>query len=563
MPQKRKRAALAAQLRAYFKQLVLPGQLSVTSACFRLCLTFCTRHLLIAMNAVELNLFASRVTATCDEMGLVLRRTAFSPNIKDRLDFSCALFGADGQLFAQAAHIPVHLGSMAYAMGGLVREQDWQPGDVLAVNDPFLGGTHLPDVTLISPVFSPESEELLGFVANRAHHANIGCDTPGSMPVSSSLEEEGVIIAPTLLIRDGRLQGNLPPLPELSGPSLSGDFAAQAGANRVGVQRLRELLTELGDAIYRQGMKQLNDYAERLANSVLGELQPGYYRFTDYLDDDGQGHQDIPLHLDLRIDARGIELDLRASSDKVPGNLNCPESVVAAAAYYAFRCLLPPEAPACEGLFRCIKLITRPGSIVNAERPAAVAAGNVETSTRLVDLVLGALAQALPDKIPAASQGTMNNIAMGHIDPESGQRWDYYETLAGGLGGGPHRAGLSAMHSHMTNTLNTPVESLEMHYPLRVLEYSRRRGSGGRGQHPGGDGIVREYQFLEAAEITLLTERRRLAPWGLAGGEAGQPGSNTLNGKKLPGKCNLNVKAGDRLRVATPGGGGWGEARTE
>ena len=514
-----------------------------------------------AMNAIELNLFTSRVTAICDEMGLVLRRTAFSPNIKDRLDFSCALFGVEGELFAQAAHIPVHLGSMAYAMGALVRDRQWQPGDVLAVNDPFLGGTHLPDVTLISPVFDSGSGTLMGFVANRAHHANIGCDTPGSMPVSSSLEEEGIIIPPTLLVRGGELQGNLPPLPELAGPALSGDFAAQAGANRVGVQRLQELLSEIGIAAYRQGMRELNDYAGRIAAVAFSQLRPGSYQFTDYLDDDGMGNENIALHLDLRIAANEIELDLRASSDEVPGNLNCPESVVAAAAYYVFRCLLPAEAPVCEGLFRSIKLTTRPGSVVNARRPAAVAAGNVETSTRLVDLVLGALAQALPDKIPAASQGTMNNIAMGHIDKANGRRWDYYETLAGGIGGGPHHAGLHAAHSHMTNTLNTPVESLEMHYPLRVLEYSRRRHSGGKGFHRGGDGIVREYQFLEPAEVTLLTDRRLLAPWGLAGGEQGMAGSNQLNGRPLPGKCNFKVAPGDRLRVATPGGGGWGTAR--
>lgn len=510
------------------------------------------------MNAIELNLFASRVTAICDEMGLVLRRAAFSPNIKDRLDFSCALFGAQGELFAQAAHIPVHLGSMAYAMADLVEAHDWRAGDVLAVNDPYLGGTHLPDVTLISPVFHEAT--LVGFVANRAHHANIGCDTPGSMPVSASLDEEGVIIPPTLLLRDGRMQPGLPDLPELKGESPSGDFAAQVGANRVGVQRLQSLCAELGIQKYRDGMVQLNDYAERLARARLGELHPGQYHFTDWLDDDGQGNSRIVLDLVLRIAANAIELDLTASSDEVPGNLNCPESVVAAAAYYAFRCLLPAEAPACEGLFRCISLHTRTGSVVNARRPAAVAAGNVETSTRLVDLVLGALAQVLPDQIPAASQGTMNNIAMGNIDAARGTRWDYYETLAGGMGAGPHNAGLHAVHSHMTNTLNTPVESLEMHYPLRVMEYAQRRGSGGNGKHGGGDGVIREYQFLESAELTLLTERRVLPPWGLAGGEPGQPGRNVLNGKPLPGKCNLRVESGDRLRIETPGGGGWGKA---
>jgi N-methylhydantoinase B len=281
--------------------------------------------------------------------------------------------------------------------------------------------------------------------------------------------------------------------------------------------------------------------------------------FEDFLDDDGFGSSAIPLNLALRINAAEVELDFSASSAMVPGNLNCPESVVAAAAYYCFRCLLPDEAPACEGLFRRIQIKTRPGSILNAERPAAVAAGNVETSTRLVDLVFGALAQALPDAIPAASQGTMNNIAMGRIDAESGTRWDYYETLAGGLGGGPHYAGLDCVHSHMTNTLNTPVESLEMHYPLRVRRYAERQGSGGDGLQRGGNGITREYEFLEPAQLSLLTERRAFPAWGLRGGEEGASGENLLNGEALPGKCSLAVRAGDRLLVRTPGGGGWGK----
>lgn len=540
------------------------------------------------MNAIELNLFASRVAAICDEMGVVLRRAAFSPNIKDRLDFSCALFGSDGELFAQAAHIPVHLGSMAYAMGDLVRDRDWRAGDVLMVNDPFLGGTHLPDVTLIAPVFAASGKELLGFVANRAHHANIGCDTPGSMPISSRLEEEGVIIPPTLLLRDGRVQLPLPALADLAGGRISGDFAAQVGANQVGVRRLQELIAGMGVAEYRQGMIELNDYADRLACAMLETLTPGCYHFRDFLEGSGledsglegsgsepsspsgatdkAGHgvsaadpSRIVLDLKLTISSQEIELDLRDSSDMVPGNLNCPESVVAAAAYYCFRCLLPPEAPSCAGLFRRIKLRTRPGSIVSAQRPAAVAAGNVETSTRLVDVVLGALASALPERIPAASQGSMNNLAMGNSGTAGSQRWDYYETLAGGTGGGPNHAGLHAVHSHMTNTLNTPIESLEMHYPLRVRRYQRRRGSGGAGRHPGGDGVLREYEFLQPTQVTLLTERRELPPWGLAGGQAGDAGCNRLNGKPLPGKVSFAAQPGDRLLIATPGGGGWGE----
>lgn len=510
------------------------------------------------MNPIELKLFSSRVAAICDEMGVVLRRTAFSPNIKDRLDFSCALFGAKGELFAQAAHIPVHLGSMAFAMGAIVEQRDWCPGDMVVLNDPFMGGTHLPDVTLIAPVYQQPAGLLIGFVANRAHHANIGCDTPGSMPLSTRLEQEGVIIPPTLLIHAGTLQQHTIALPDMQGDELTGDFAAQVGANRVGVTRLQLLVSKMGRASYAQGMEQLNAYADRLTAQVIAELRVGQYQFEDFLDDDGCGNSPIKLAVTLTIDAESIELDLTDSSMQVPGNLNCPESVVAAAAYYCFRCLMPAEAPACEGLFRRIRISTREGSIVNARYPAAVAAGNVETSTRLVDLVFGALAQAMPEKIPAASQGTMNNVAMGCIDEATGARWDYYETVAGGVGGGPNQPGLDAVHSHMTNTLNTPIESLEMHYPLRVRQYSIRRGSGGKGKHRGGDGVRREYEFLAPAQISLLSERRLISPWGLAGGADGARGKNSLNGTELPGKCSLSVTAGDRLLIQTPGGGGWG-----
>ena len=508
-----------------------------------------------AMNPIELNLFASRVAAICDEMGLVLRRAAFSPNIKDRLDFSCALFGANGELFAQADHMPVHLGSMAFAMGSVVKELDWKAGDMLVLNDPFLGGTHLPDVTLIAPVLV--ENELIGFVANRAHHANIGCETPGSMPVSSSLEEEGIIIPPTWLIRDGILQDAARHLPDVVDGELTGDFAAQAGANQVGVLRLQQLVEKMSAADYRSCMAQLNDYADRICATTIQQLKPGKYHFEDFLDDDGCGTEKIPLAIDLTIARHEVQLDLSESSAMVRGNLNCPESVVAAAGFFCFRCLMPVDTPACEGLFRRIKIKTKPGSIVNAKRPAAVAAGNVETSTRLVDLVFGALAQALPESIAAASQGTMNNVAMGYIDEVQGTRWDYYETVAGGMGAGPNFPGLDSVHTHMTNTLNTPVESLEMHYPLRVLRYTVRTGSGGSGEHKGGDGIVREYEFLDRAQLSILSERSQLGPWVLHGAEAGAKGQNLLNGEELPGKCTLEVKAGDRLTIKSPGGGGW------
>lgn len=512
------------------------------------------------MNSIELKLFSSRVAAICEEMGLVLRRTAFSPNIKDRLDFSCALFSPLGELFAQAAHIPVHLGSMAFAMGSIVQDRDWLEGDMLVLNDPFLGGTHLPDVTLIAPVFIAQGQQLIGFVANRAHHANIGCDTPGSMPISSRLEEEGLLIPPTLLSRAGKLQQAALTLLEVEGDSLGGDFAAQAGANRLGVQRLQALVEVMGDSNYQNGMAELNNYSDRITADTIAKLRPGKYSFVDYLDDDGCGSANIKLALEIDISAEAIEMDFSESAAQVAGNLNCPESVVAAAAFYCIRCLLPGEPAVCEGLFRRIRLKTKTGSIVNAERPAAVAAGNVETSSRLVDVVFGALALALPERIPAASQGTMNNVAMGHIDKKTGNRWDYYETLAGGIGAGPTSPGMSAVHSHMTNTLNTPVESLEMHYPLRICKYAIRRGSGGEGLHAGGEGIVREYEFLEQAQITLLSERRRLRPWGLNGGGAGQQGRNSLNGQVLPGKCSLSVEKGDRLLIETPGGGAWGDS---
>ncbi len=510
------------------------------------------------MNSIELKLFSSRVSSICDEMGMVLRRTAFSPNIKDRLDYSCALFAADGKLFAQAAHIPVHLGSMAFAMGSIVKDRDWFDGDMLVLNDPFLGGTHLPDVTLIAPVFVEQGRKLVGFVANRAHHANIGCDTPGSMPISSRLEEEGLIIPPTLLLSAGKLQQAALSLLELEGDSFGGDFAAQVGANKLGVQRLGALIKRMGLVDYQNGMIELNEYADRITADTIDQLREGSYSFIDYLDDDGCGSSDIKLALELKISAEIIEMDFSESSKQVIGNLNCPESVAAAAAFYCIRCLLPEDPPACEGLFRRIRLKTKPGSILNASRPAAVAAGNVETSSRLVDLVFGALAMAQPDRIPAASQGTMNNVAMGHIDQNTGARWDYYETLAGGIGAGPTTSGMDAAHSHMTNTLNTPVESLEMHYPLRVCKYAIRRGSGGEGLHSGGAGIVREYEFLEQAQISLLSERRTRRPWGLHGGGDGVQGRNSLNGRALPGKCSFSVEKGDRLLIETPGGGAWG-----
>ena len=514
----------------------------------------------MSLSAIELGVFVSRVSAVCEEMGLVLRQAAFSPNIKDRLDFSCALFDAQGELFAQAAHIPVHLGSMAFAMADVVATREWNDGDVLAVNDPYLGGTHLPDVTLISPVHV--DGVLVGFVANRAHHANIGAKSPGSMPLSTQLDEEGLIIPPTLLVDAGTpVRDALDGLNALSGSEVGGDFAAQLSANRRGEARLSALVAKTGLDAFLGAIAEINDYAERLARATLRTIPPGDYRFDDVMDDDGAGTTEVRLSCILRVDHNGIEVDLEGCADQVAGNTNCPPAVAAAAVFYAFRCLLPANTPACAGTFRVVRLRTRPGSIVNAARPAAVAAGNVETSMRLVDVVLGALAQALPGRIPAASQGTMNNVAMG--DHAINQPWDYYETIGGGAGGHADAPGRSALQSHMTNTLNTPIESLELHYPLRILEYSLRRGSGGAGQKRGGDGIVREFEFLAPAEVTLLTERRKSRPWGLAGGHPGAAGRNLLDGETLPPKVAFKASPGQRLRLETPGGGGYGKAPDE
>ncbi len=514
------------------------------------------------MNPIQLSIFANRLSGICDEMGAVLRLSALSPNIKDRLDFSCAIFDAQGRLCAQAAHIPVHLGSMAYAMADLVSDRNWARGDLLVVNDPYLGGTHLPDVTVVAPVFGGDA--LIGFAVTRAHHANIGAHSPGSMPVSTHLEQEGLVIAPTLLKQAGQWQ--LPLCLRLAGLDEHveeavlpvdnlrfGDFAAQASACEAGARRLSELAGLQDDL--EAAFAALNAYGEKRARARIAALPDGIYQFDDVMDDDGQGQRDIVIAVTLTIEGDSASLDFAGTADQVAGNINCPLSVAAAAAYYCFRCLMDDDVPACDGLFRPISLSAPQGSLLNARRPAAVAAGNVETSSRVVDVVLGALAQAAPEAIPAASQGTMNNVAMG---AGGEQGWDYYETMAGGAGAHAGGAGLSAVHTHMTNTLNTPIESLESHYPLRVLHYGIRRGSGGAGLHRGGDGIVRELEFLGPASFTLLTERRQHRPWGLRGGQPGAAGENHLNNAPLPPKYEGQASKGDRLRIASPGGGGYG-----
>jgi len=512
-------------------------------------------------DAIQLSIFASRIEAVCDEMGAVLQRTAFSPNIKDRLDYSCAVFDIQGELCAQAAHIPVHLGSMAYAMRGIVGDIEWSPGDMVILNDPYLGGTHLPDVTLIAPLFVNEKsvkEVLVGFVANRAHHADIGSDSPGSMPISNRLDEEGLVIPPSRLIRRGKLDEKMMSaiIQVTANPEQArGDFTAQISTNRSGLVRLRTLVETMGLEQYGRSLTALNDYAERLAQSALQMIPDGQYRFTDVMDDDGCGAKDIPIEVCISVEGHRIHVDFAGTATQTGGNINCPLSVAAAGVYYVFRCLMPDHTPACAGSFRPVTLSAPVGCLLNARRPAAVAAGNVETSTRVVDVVMGALAQALPEQIPAASHGSMNNLAMGSRVP--GEEWDYYETMGGGMGAGPDNDGLSAVQTHMTNTLNTPIEVLEMNYPLRIRRYAIRDGSGGDGKHRGGDGLVREFEFLKSTNVTLLTERRTHAPWALLGGGDGEQGLNCRDGVALPPKVNVQMQAGERLTVETPGGGGW------
>lgn len=507
------------------------------------------------MNPIELNLFSSRLEAICEQMGEVLRNSAFSPNIRDRLDFSCAIFDARGELSAQAAHIPVHLGSMAFAMSSIVSEIEWAAGDQVIMNNPYLGGTHLPDVTLIAPVFCADS--LVAFVVNRAHHANIGAEQPGSMPVSSSLHEEGIVISPQHLYRQGSLITSVMNAlkKKLAADDAAGDLAAQASANRFGVEVLQDLIAAMGVKPYHSGLNALNAYAERLSATAIAAIPAGVYEFEDFMDDDGQENRHIKIKLRLSVSQSKVKADFQGTAEQVAGNINCPLSVAAAGVFYVFRCLMPENTPACAGTFRIISVTAPQGCLLNANYPAAVAAGNVETSTRVVDVTLGALAKAIPAQIPAASHGSMNNVAMGNADPD--RFWNYYETIGGGMGAGQHGGGLSAVQTHMTNTLNTPVEVLETRFPIRVSRYEIRRGSGGAGKRDGGEGLIREFEFLQAAQVSVLTERRHFAPWGSQGGNDGKPGINLLNGKVMDAKFQLTVKPGDVLTIKTPGGGGY------
>jgi N-methylhydantoinase B len=498
------------------------------------------------LDPVTLQVMVGGLRAACEEMGAALIRSAYSANIKERRDCSTALFDAAGELVMQAEHIPVHLGSMPDAVTAVLAEQQ-RPGQAWILNDPYRGGTHLPDITLISPVFA--GEELLGFAACRAHHADVGGPTPGGMPAGSRrLEEEGVVIPPTRATAAEleRLAGQMrAPHQRLA------DLRAQAAANRIGALRLRELSERHGLERLRAGMAAILDYAERRTRVALAALPDGTYGAEDVLEDDFGGRaSDIALRVEATIDGDRLLLDFSGTDPQVDGNLNCPLSVTRSGAFFAVRALTDPEAPPSAGAYRPIEVRAPAGCLLNARFPAAVAAGNVETSSRVADLVIAALAGARPG--PAQGQGTMNNLVL------AGEDFVYYETIGGGQGACPDAAGPSAIHVAMSNTLNTPVEALESELPLRVRQQSLRRGSGGAGRLAGGEGIVREIEALAPMRYSLIGERRRHAPRGRDGGGDGARGRDLLDGEPLPGKAEGELQPGSVLRIETPGGGGIG-----
>jgi N-methylhydantoinase B/oxoprolinase/acetone carboxylase alpha subunit len=506
------------------------------------------------VDAAELQVLVSRLAGAAEEMGAVLRRGAFSSNIKERADCSAALFTADGTLLVQAEHIPVHLGSMPASVHAAIDAFGGQlePGEQVILNDPFAGGTHLNDVTLVAPGFV--AGEIVGWAANRAHHADLGGAAPGSIPADATeIQQEGLRIPPVRFTRDVRA---MVVAASRTPRERAGDLDAQVGANRVGVERLAELAHEPLDEVI--------GYGERRMRAALRELPDGEWSFVDQLDSTGSAPaQQHPATIRVVVakDGERIRFDFSGTDAQREGNVNAPVAVTVSAVAFALRSVVDPTIPANGGALRPVHVIAPPGSIVAAEFPAAVGAGNVEVSQRVADVCLGALAQAVPDRVAAASQGTMNNLLVG------GQGWVYYETVAGGQGARPGRDGMSGVHTAMTNTLNTPIEALERTFPMRVLRYRLRHGSGGAGQWCGGDGIERDLLMLEPVTVSLITERRVSAPWGLAGGEPGAVGENWLvpggdesRAQHLPDKCTLPMQAGDVLRMRTPGGGGWGTA---
>lgn len=538
---------------------------------------------------VRVEVFKNLFAAIAEEMGTVLRKASYSPNIKERRDFSCAIFDHRGRLIAQAAHIPVHLGSMPLSVSAAIDHfsGDLHPGDVVILNDPFHGGTHLPDITMVSPVYLASSlsrpdavqagkpvDDLIGYVASRAHHSDVGGMTPGSMPVGREIFQEGLIIPPVKLVKAGRIDMAILEiiLANVRTPQeRRGDLSAQIAANQRGAERFMDLVTRNGLEQTVGIEEQLLSYAERMTRRLIESLPDGDYSFSDYLDDDGVSNQPVLIAVTITIKGDAARVDFTGSAPQQAGSINAVYAITLSAVYYVFRCLLGPDLPNNSGCLIPIEIIAPSGTVVNALHPAAVAGGNVETSQRIVDVLLGAFAQACPTRIPAASQGTMNNVTIGRQSSilESGKQFGvddqpfaYYETIGGGMGARYNSTGPSALHSHMTNTLNTPIEALEYAYPLRVLRYEIRSGSGGEGEFRGGDGIIRSFQVLTECQVTLLSDRRKIPPYGLNGGDVGKIGENLLirNGEQitLPGKGTVDLHPGDILSIRTPGGGGFG-----
>ena len=530
------------------------------------------------VDSVALAVFGHLFAALAEEMGAALKRASYSPNIKERRDYSCALFDAEGTAVALGDHMPVHLGAMPMSVTAALQALGkLEPGDVACLNDPFEGGTHLPDVTLLAPVYAPAGSDDLdavasdpvAFVASRAHHSDVGGMSPGSMPLAQEIFQEGLRIPPVRLYRRGVLNEDLwrTVLANVRTPEeRAGDLDAQLAALHAGRARLLEIVAARGLPATRAVMTSLVDYADRLVERAVERIPDGLYEAADHLDDDGFGSGPLRIQAALRVRGARLVVDFAGTAPQARGGVNAVAAITASAARYVVRCvaeaLLAQSLPAGGGSMKAVELRLPEGSLVNAGPPASVAAGNVETSQRITDVLMLAFAQALPELMPALSQGTMNNTAMGGIDPRTGAPFAYYETVGGGMGAGPSGPGLSGVHCHMSNSLNTPVEALEHSYPFRVVRYEVRRGSGGAGRHAGGDGLRRDLMLLADASVTLLSDRRLRGPAGAQGGAAGAPGRNALlsNGRETPlgGKDATEVKAGDVVSVRSPGGGGWG-----
>ena len=522
------------------------------------------------VDAVEFEIFKNLFVSIAEEMGVTLCRTGFSPNIKERLDYSCAIYDAAGGTIAQGDHLPVHLGAMPLSVKAAMEAVAMQPGDMVVLNHPFRGGTHLPDITLVSPVFmaTGKSAKPAFYVANRAHHSDVGGMSPGSMPLAREVFQEGLILPPIRLVRGGKIVEDVLALilANVRTPDeREGDLTAQIAANRVGEARLLEIAGRYGLKRVTRYAGLAQDYAERVLRRVIGEIPDGTYEFEDALDNDGFSKSPVRIQCAIRVSGDGAEVDFTGSDAQTSGGVNANLAITMSATLYCFRCLVTENVLYNAGMERAVRVIAPSGSVVNALHPSAVAGGNVETSQRITDVVLGALAKALPERIPAASQGTMNNVTMGGT--YCGRPFAYYETAGGGMGGRNGLAGISGVHTHMSNTRNTPVEALEQALPVRIVQYGLRQGSGGAGRFAGGEGLVREYEFLTETAVTILTDRRESQPYGAQGGGAGASGRNTVvrDGveERLPAKVRLELGVGDRLRIETPGGGGYGAVVTE